>query len=119
MGYDLKAGYMLRGNGADPVFEREGRKQQLFAALFAFAVAGVVVLIAYPNYLANNLVAPVDRVYAATIKAGASADVAWHGSCCYGPFPVPSCNLLADRNVSSAYCSRPDFCCWCPMPDGR
>jgi uncharacterized oligopeptide transporter (OPT) family protein len=76
MGYDLKAGYMLRGNGADPAFEREGRKQQLFAALFAFAVAGVVVLIAYPNYLANNLVAPVDRVYAATIKAGASADVA-------------------------------------------
>jgi uncharacterized oligopeptide transporter (OPT) family protein len=76
MGYDLKAGYMLRGNGADPAFELEGRKQQLFAALFAFAVAGAVVLIAYPSYLANNLVAPVDRVYAATIKAGASMDVA-------------------------------------------
>jgi uncharacterized oligopeptide transporter (OPT) family protein len=76
MGYDLKAGYMLRGNGADPAFEQEGRKQQLFAALFAFCVAGAVVLIAYPNYFANNLVAPVDRVYAATIKAGASADVA-------------------------------------------
>jgi uncharacterized oligopeptide transporter (OPT) family protein len=76
MGYDLKAGYMLRGNGADPVFEREGRQQQLFAALFAFVVAGVVVLIAYPGYLANNLVAPVDRVFAATIKAGASMDVA-------------------------------------------
>jgi uncharacterized oligopeptide transporter (OPT) family protein len=76
MGYDLKAGYMLRGNGSDPAFEREGRKQQLFAALFAFAVAGVVVLIAYPSYLANNLVAPVDRVFAATIKAGASMDVA-------------------------------------------
>jgi uncharacterized oligopeptide transporter (OPT) family protein len=76
MGYDLKAGYMLRGNGADPEFEREGRKQQLFAAMFAFVIAGAVVLIAYPNYFANNLVAPVDRVYAATIKAGASADVA-------------------------------------------
>ncbi len=76
MGYDLKAGYMLRGNGADPAFEMEGRRQQLFAALFAFGVAGAVVLIAYPNYLANNLVAPVDRVYAATIKAGASMDVA-------------------------------------------
>jgi uncharacterized oligopeptide transporter (OPT) family protein len=76
MGYDLKAGYMLRGNGADPAFELEGRRQQLFAALFAFAVAGAVVAIAYPNYLANNLVAPVDRVYAATIQAGASMDVA-------------------------------------------
>jgi uncharacterized oligopeptide transporter (OPT) family protein len=76
MGYDLKAGYMLRGNGADPAFEREGRKQQLFAAMFAFAIAGAVVLIAYPNYFANNLVAPADRVFAATIKAGASLDVA-------------------------------------------
>lgn len=76
MGYDLKAGFMLRGDGADPAFEREGRKQQLFAALFAFFIAGAVVLIAYPSYFANNLVAPADRVFAATIKAGASMDVA-------------------------------------------
>jgi uncharacterized oligopeptide transporter (OPT) family protein len=76
MGYDLKAGFMLRGYGADPAFEKAGRKQQLFAALFAFGVAGAVVLIAYPNYFANNLVAPADRVFAATIKAGASMDVA-------------------------------------------
>jgi uncharacterized oligopeptide transporter (OPT) family protein len=76
MGYDLKAGYMLRGYGADPEFEREGRKQQLFAAMFAFVIAAAVVLIAYPSYFANNLVAPADRVFAATIKAGASMDVA-------------------------------------------
>ena len=76
MGYDLKAGYMLRGYGADPAFEKEGRKQQLFAALFAFGVAGAVVLIAHPYYFANNLVAPADRVFAATIKAGVSMDVA-------------------------------------------
>jgi uncharacterized oligopeptide transporter (OPT) family protein len=77
MGYDLKAGFMLRGDGADPGFERDGRLQQLLAALFAFVIAGVVVLIAYPGFFAQNLVAPVDRVYVATIKAGASADVAW------------------------------------------
>jgi uncharacterized oligopeptide transporter (OPT) family protein len=77
MGYDLKAGFMLRGHGSDPTFERDGRKQQLIAAMFAFVVAGVVVLIAYPGLFAQNLVAPVDRVYVATIKAGASADVAW------------------------------------------
>jgi uncharacterized oligopeptide transporter (OPT) family protein len=77
MGYDLKAGYMLRGYGSDPAFERDGRRQQLFAAMFAFVIAGVVVLIAYPGFFAQNLVAPVDRVYVATIKAGASADVAW------------------------------------------
>jgi uncharacterized oligopeptide transporter (OPT) family protein len=77
MGYDLKAGFMLRGYGSDPKFERDGRKQQLFAAMFAFLIAGVVVLIAYPGFFAQNLVAPVDRVYVATIKAGASSDVAW------------------------------------------
>jgi uncharacterized oligopeptide transporter (OPT) family protein len=76
MGYDLKAGYMLRGNGADPAFERDGRLQQLFAALFAFVVAGVVVVLSYQFYFANHLVAPIDKVYAASIKAGASAEVA-------------------------------------------
>ncbi|MFI5012422.1 MAG: OPT/YSL family transporter [Hyphomicrobiales bacterium] len=76
MGYDLKAGFMLRGYGADPAFEREGRKQQLFAAMFAFVVAGAVVLLSYRFYLANNLVAPIDRAYAATIKAGTTPEVA-------------------------------------------
>jgi uncharacterized oligopeptide transporter (OPT) family protein len=76
MGYDLKAGYMLRGQGVDPRFELEGRKQQLFAAMFAFLVAGAVVLVSYRFYLANNLVAPIDRAYAATIKAGAAPEVA-------------------------------------------
>jgi hypothetical protein len=28
MGYDLKAGYMLRGYGSDRAFERDGRRQQ-------------------------------------------------------------------------------------------
>ena len=49
----------------------------MFAAMFAFVVAGVVVLLSYHGYFAHNLVAPVDRVYAATIKAGISGDVAW------------------------------------------
>jgi uncharacterized oligopeptide transporter (OPT) family protein len=76
MGYDLKAGYMLRGYGTDPGFEMDGRRQQLIAAMFAFVVAAIVVLIAYPSFFAQNLVAPVDKVYVATIKAGASASVA-------------------------------------------
>jgi uncharacterized oligopeptide transporter (OPT) family protein len=77
MGYDLKAGYMLRGDGADPAFERDGRRQQLIAAMFAFAVAALVVFVAYPGFFALNLVAPVAKVYVATIKAGASPAVAW------------------------------------------
>lgn len=76
MGYDLKAGYILRGNGADPEFEREGRRQQLIAAMLAFVIAGAVVLWAYPSYFAQNLIPPVDRVYAATITAGVAPGVA-------------------------------------------
>ena len=77
MGYDLKAGFMLRGYGTDPAFGQDGRRQQLIAAMFAFVVAAVVVYISYESFFARNLVAPVDRVYVATIKAGASPAVAW------------------------------------------
>jgi uncharacterized oligopeptide transporter (OPT) family protein len=72
MGYDLKAGFMLRGYGGDPAFELDGRRQQLFAAMFAFVIAGIVVLLSYRGFFVQNLVAPVDRVYVATIKAGTS-----------------------------------------------
>ncbi len=76
MGYDLKAGFMLRGNGADPAFERDGRFQQYLAAMFAFMVAAVVVLVSYQGYFAENLVAPVTKVYVATIQAVAAPGVA-------------------------------------------
>jgi uncharacterized oligopeptide transporter (OPT) family protein len=76
MGYDLKAGFLLRGKGLDPQFESEGRRQQLFAAMFALVVAGAVVLASYRSFFVHDLLAPVDRVYAATIRAGLSRDVA-------------------------------------------
>jgi uncharacterized oligopeptide transporter (OPT) family protein len=76
MGYDLKAGWQLRGFGADAAFEAEGRKQQLYAALFALVIAAAVVLVAFRGYFAQDMVAPVNRVYAATIRAGFAPDVA-------------------------------------------
>jgi uncharacterized oligopeptide transporter (OPT) family protein len=76
MGYDLKAGYILRGHGADPEFERDGRRQQLYAAMVAFLVAIVVVYLSWESYFAQDLLPPVDRVYAATIGAGVAPDVA-------------------------------------------
>ncbi|MGF6231868.1 putative oligopeptide transporter (OPT) family protein [Inquilinus ginsengisoli] len=76
MGYDLKAGYILRGHGADPEFERDGRRQQLYAAMVAFLVAIVVVFLSWESYFAQDLLPPVDRVYAATIGAGVAPDVA-------------------------------------------
>lgn len=76
MGYDLKAGYILRGSGADPQFERDGRKQQLLAAMVAFLVAIVVVYVSWESYFAQDMLPPVDRVYAATIGAGVAPEVA-------------------------------------------
>jgi uncharacterized oligopeptide transporter (OPT) family protein len=75
MGYDLKAGFMLRaGQGA--AFEADGRRQQLYAAMAAFVVAIVVVGLTWQGYFAQNLIPPVDRVYAATIKAGIAGPAA-------------------------------------------
>jgi uncharacterized oligopeptide transporter (OPT) family protein len=75
MGYDLKAGFMLRaGHGA--AFEADGRRQQLYAAMAAFIVAIVVVALTWQGYFAQNLIPPVDRVYAATIKSGITGSAA-------------------------------------------
>ncbi|MGW6206697.1 OPT/YSL family transporter [Streptomyces sp. NPDC055089] len=76
MGYDLKAGYLLRGENADPAFELEGRRQQLIAAMIGFGVAIVVVLVSYRMFFDNGQTAPIDAAYVAAIKAGPSADTA-------------------------------------------
>ncbi|MGI4779140.1 MAG: OPT/YSL family transporter [Janthinobacterium lividum] len=76
MGYDLKAGFILRGHGGDPAFELEGRRQQLIAAMLAFVIAIPVVYIAHDIYFSQGLVPPVAKVYVATIKAGAVAGIA-------------------------------------------
>jgi uncharacterized oligopeptide transporter (OPT) family protein len=76
MGYDLKAGYLLRGNGANPALELSGRKQQLYAAMLAFVIAIPVVYLTYGNYFRAGLVPPVDKVYVATIKAGVTSGIA-------------------------------------------
>jgi uncharacterized oligopeptide transporter (OPT) family protein len=76
MGYDLRAGYILRGYGKNIAFELDGRRQQLYAAMIAFVIAIPTVWFAHPTYFAQNLVPPVDRVYVAAIQAGASGDVA-------------------------------------------
>jgi uncharacterized oligopeptide transporter (OPT) family protein len=77
MGFDLKAGYILRGFGRNTKFEFDGRQQQLYAAMLAFLIAIPIVWLAHATYFEQGLVPPVDRVFVAAIKAGASGDVAW------------------------------------------
>jgi uncharacterized oligopeptide transporter (OPT) family protein len=76
MGYDLKTGYILRGNGEDREYELKGRRQQYITGMIAFGVAVLTVVFTYNGYFAQNLVPPIDKVYVSTIKAGASPEIA-------------------------------------------
>ncbi|MRT40651.1 OPT family oligopeptide transporter [Enterobacteriaceae bacterium RIT702] len=76
MGYDLKAGFILRGNGADVQQELWGRRIQLIAAMIAFVICIPVVWYAHTIFFAENLLPPVARVYAKTIQAGAEPGIA-------------------------------------------
>lgn len=76
MGYDLKAGWILRGNGKNPAFELDGRRQQFLAASMAFLIAIPVVAFVYQDFFSQGLVPPVAKVYIAAIQAGVSFDIA-------------------------------------------
>jgi uncharacterized oligopeptide transporter (OPT) family protein len=75
MGYDLKTGWLLRGEGCDPALELAGRRQQFLAAMAGFLVAGAAVVLFGKGWLARDMLPPVDRVYAATIKGGSSWEI--------------------------------------------
>lgn len=76
MGYDFKTGFILR---AKESIEAEifGRRLQFFVSLIGFGVAIVMVALFHGGYFAQDLVPPVDYVFATTIEAGADSSVAW------------------------------------------
>jgi hypothetical protein len=114
MGFDLKAGYILRGFGRNTKFELEGRGQQLYATLLAFLIAIPIVWLAHASYFAQGLVPPVDRVFVAAIKAGPlpmSRGCWWRGR-----YRARSFSASADRSACSACCSRP--ACSFPIRSG-
>lgn len=76
MGYDLKAGHLLRGEASGTAFETEGRREQMIAGMVGFAVAIVVVACSYKLFFANHQTAPINAAYVAAIKAGISGDTA-------------------------------------------
>ena len=75
MGYDLKAGALLR-RGAGAAFEAAGRREQFLASSVGLATALAVVTMAWTDYFGQGLVPPAARVYAATIQAGLVPGVA-------------------------------------------
>ncbi|NLM03914.1 MAG: peptide transporter [Clostridiales bacterium] len=71
MGYDLKAGWILRGKGEDVEYEMYGRKQQVITEIFGGAIGILVVLLTMNLYFEADLLPPVSRVFATTVAAGA------------------------------------------------
>ncbi len=74
LGYDFKSGVIIR-KGADAALELYGRRQQLKSSLIGFGVAVVMVSIFAQSFFDQDLVPPVDRVYATTIEAGLTGGV--------------------------------------------
>ena len=71
MGYDFKAGWILRRmHRPYRAFELDGRRQQCISAVIGCAVAVVVVALLWRTYFAANQLPPVAKVYATTVKAG-------------------------------------------------
>jgi uncharacterized oligopeptide transporter (OPT) family protein len=68
-GYDLKAGWYLRGWGRDPNFDLEGRREQIISAAVGMLTSLFVVVLAHNSYFSRGLFPPIDRVYAATIRS--------------------------------------------------
>lgn len=76
MGYDFKAGFLLRGQQPGSLLELEGRRQQWLSGLVGFGAAIAVVAVSHRALLDGGFNAPINATYIATIKAGLSADVA-------------------------------------------
>lgn len=74
LGYDFKSGFILR-KGSSVEEELFGRRQQLKSALIGFFVAIVMVFAFYDIFFSQDLVPPVDRVYATTIESGLTGNV--------------------------------------------
>lgn len=76
MATDLKCGWILRGRGANPEFEKAGRKQQFISEMVGYAVAAVLVALMANTYFSQDLFVPTARTYIATIEAGANFEIA-------------------------------------------
>lgn len=73
MGYDFKAGWMLRRNRRPwTAFELAGRRQQFTSALVGCAVALATVALLWHTYFDGGQIPPFAKVYADSIKAGLS-----------------------------------------------
>ncbi|MFC4554940.1 OPT/YSL family transporter [Georgenia faecalis] len=74
MGYDFKAGWVLRKiHSRRPgyaAYEQSGRRQQYYSAIIGFVVALLVVALLWESYFEDGRIPPVSIVFADTVSAG-------------------------------------------------
>jgi uncharacterized oligopeptide transporter (OPT) family protein len=75
MGYDLKTGWILRGEGEDKEYELYGRKQQVIIEIIGGIIGILVVVFTMNIYFDSGLMPPVSQVFATTVSAGADAEL--------------------------------------------
>lgn len=73
MGYDYKAGWLLRREGKPwKAYELDGRREQLKSALIAIVIAIGIVAISWQGLFADGKIPPSSQVFADTIAVGIS-----------------------------------------------
>lgn len=75
MGYDLKSGWILRGEGKDEELELYGRKQQVYMEIIGGVIGIIVVLLSMNLYFEADLMPPISRVFATTVSSSADAQL--------------------------------------------
>ncbi|MER7623763.1 OPT/YSL family transporter [Streptomyces sp. NPDC126503] len=71
MGYDLKAGWLLRAEAVPWLpFEHDGRRQQYLAQLIGFTVALTAVALLWHPLFSQGRIPPLSKVYTTTIETG-------------------------------------------------
>lgn len=77
LSYDLKTGWLLRGEGKNASFEKVGRSWQFFAKVLSLVVAFTMVMFFYRAYFEGlKLFPPASRALAATARAAADPQLA-------------------------------------------
>lgn len=75
MGFDLKTGWIIRGSGADPAYEMDGRRQQVIAELAGGIIAVIVTAFLMHIHFKLDMLPPISKVFASTVKMELSPTV--------------------------------------------
>jgi uncharacterized oligopeptide transporter (OPT) family protein len=75
MGYDLKTGWIIRGKGVNVPYELSGRKQQMISEIAGGVIAVIITGALMNLHFKLDMIPPVSKVFAATIKAGLQPEI--------------------------------------------